>query len=174
MKTVRLKYYLFVTGVALFIGGCASTGSIQIKAPMTAKLTNYKTMLFHVSSQVPETSQEVLQLEIITIAKLRDKGLFEKVIAGSTSPDAQADLQLNAEIMKLKKVDAGARVIGGAFAGQAHMIVDVKLTDMKTGKSVGAFQAEGKSSGGSIFAGTTYQSVERVAEKIVEFVQKSM
>jgi hypothetical protein len=50
----------------------------------------------------------------------------------------------------------------------------VELIDLKMGKTIGAFKVEGKSSGGTIFAGTTPQAIERAVEQIVDFVQKSM
>ncbi len=174
MKTVLNKKYVLFAGVILLVAGCASTGTIQQTAPITVKLSGYKTMLFRVSSDVPESSQEVVHFESMTVAKLRERGLFEKVIAGSASPNAKADLRADAEIVKLKKVGSGARVMLGAFAGRAGMAVEVKLTDVKTGKNLGVFKAEGKSSGGTVFAGNTGQAVERIAEQIVEFVQNNM
>ncbi len=169
-----LKLGIFFIFVILLLGGCASTGSLHVITPTTVKLADYKTLLFHASSQVPESGEEVIQLESITIAKLRENGLFDKVVAGSASPDAPADLQLNAKIVELKKVGAGARVMLGALAGRAGIVVDVELIDMKAGKIIGAFKAEGKSSGGTVFAGTTSQAIERAAEQIVEFLHKSL
>lgn len=166
-------YYMVVVLSMILLIGCASTGAIHATMLVTAKLSNYKTMLFNVSSQVPESGEAILQLESMTVAKLREKGLFEKVITGSASPDASVDLRLNAKIVELSKVSSGSRVIFGALSGRAGTVVDVELIDMKTGKSIGAFKAEGKSSGGTAFAGTTSQSIERAVEQIVEFIQKN-
>jgi hypothetical protein len=41
-------------------------------------------------------------------------------------------------------------------------------------RKIGEFQAEGKSSGGSVFAKGTDQAIQRVAEKIVEFLYNNM
>jgi hypothetical protein len=141
---------------------------------MTLKLSTYKAMLLNVSSQVSGTSGEIVQLEASTIAKLREKGLFDKVISGSSSPDARADLRVNAKIIQLKRVSPGARVMVGAMAGRAGVDVEVELYDLKENKSIGTFTVQGRSSGGTAFAGTTPQAVERAAEQIVEFIQKNM
>jgi len=160
--------------ILFLLGGCASKGAVTATTPMTLKLSTYKTMLFNTSSQVVASSEEIVQLESMTIAKLREKGLFDKVISGSSSPDAQADLRLNAKIIQLKRVSSGARVMVGAMAGRAGIDVEVELFDLKESKSIGTFIAQGRSSGGTVFAGTTPQAVERAAEQIVEFIQKNM
>jgi Domain of unknown function (DUF4410) len=169
-----VQYGVIFLFVVIFLGGCASTGKISTTVPMTVKLSTYKTMLLNISSQIPESSEEMVQLESMTIAKLRDKGLFEKIIVGSSSPDAQADLRLKAKIVALKKVSSGARVMVGAMAGRAGIDVEVELFDLKESKILGTFIAQGRSSGGTVFAGTTPQAIERAVEQIVEFIQKSM
>ncbi len=160
--------------VVIFLGGCASTGKITTTVPVTTKLSNYKTMLFNISSNIPDSSEETVQLESMTIAKLREKGLFQKIFVTSSSPDVQPDLKLNAKIVALKKVSSGARVMVGAMAGRAGIDVEVELFDLKESKVLGTFLAQGRSSGGTVFAGTTPQAVERAVEQIAEFIQKSM
>jgi hypothetical protein len=175
MKRYTLvKHGVIFMFILFLLGGCASRGAIKETTPMTLKLSTYKTMLFSVSSQVSESSEEMVQLESVTIAKLRGKGLFDKVISGSSSLDAKADLRLNAKITQLKRVTSGARVMVGAMAGRAGIDVEVELFDLKESKSIGTFIAQGRSSGGTVFAGTTPQAVERAAEQIVEFIQKNM
>lgn len=171
--TVIKHGIIFILAV-LLLGGCASTGALHTITPPTVKLANYKTILVSVSSQVPEATQEVIQLESMIITKLLEKGLFEKVVAGSASPDASTNLRLNAKIVELKKVGARLRAIFGAFAGRAGIVVNVKLIELETGNTIGAFKSEGKSSGGTVFAGTTPQAIQRAVEQIIAFVQKSM
>jgi len=172
----QLKWLMVLITILFLVSqiGCASAGVLQVTTPMTVKLANYKTMLLDVSSQVLGLEEEVIQLESMTIVKLKEKGLFEKVVAGSASPDASTDLRLNAKIVELRKVSAGSRAMWGAFSGRAGIVIDVGLIDMKTGKPIGAFKAEGKSSGGTVFAGTTSQAIERAVEQIVKFIQKNM
>ena len=175
MKRYTLvKHGVIFIFILIFLDGCASRGAIKETTPMTLKLSIYKTMLFNISSQVAGSSEEIVQLETVTIAKLREKGLFDKVISGSSSPNAQADLRLNAKIVQLKRVSPGARVMVGAMAGRAGIDVEVELVDLKESKTIGTFIAQGRSSGGTVFARTTPQAVERAAEQIVEFIRKNM
>lgn len=177
MKTMEsrmvVRYGIILMLAVFLVGGCASVGTLHTTTPMMIKLAQYKTILVRVWSQVPESTQEVIELETMVIAKLRERNLFEKVVSDLTSPDA-ADLRLNLRIVHLKKVSPGARVMLGALAGQAVIVVDAELVDQGTGKSIGNFLAEGKSSGGTVFAGTTTQAIERVVEQIVEFLVKNI
>lgn len=166
MNTSRIWQNSLVILAILCFTGCASTGALHTKTPITVKLANYRTILLYVSSQVPESSGETIQLGSIITDKLHNRGLFEKVLVASTSPGCQAELELNAEIVELKKVSPGARTL----TGRAGIVVDVVLTDMNTSTSIGSFRAEGKSS----TAGTTSQAIERAAEQVVEFVEKNM
>lgn len=175
MKRYTLaKHRVIFIFIVILLEGCASKGTITATTPMTLKLSTYKTILFNISSQVLGSSEEIVQLESMTVAKLREKILFDKVFSGSSSPDAQADLRLNAKIIQLKRVSPGARAMVGAMAGRAGVDVEVELFDLKESKSMGTFIAQGRSSGGTVFAGTTPQAVERAAEQIVEFIQKNM
>jgi hypothetical protein len=63
--------------------------------------------------------------------------------------------------------------VGGA-AGRAGIDVEVELFDSEESKTIGTFVAQGRSSGGTVVAGTTPQAVERAVEQIVEFIQKNM
>jgi hypothetical protein len=81
-------------------------------------------------------------------------------------------VQLNATITELSRVGSGTRLLLGALAGQASVKVDVELKDT-TGKILGKFTASGKSSGGTIFAGTTDQALEEAAKEIVGFFASS-
>jgi len=152
----------------LVFAGCASTGAIHTTTPITAKSADYKTVLLSVSSEVAESSVEAMQLASSITAELRDKGLFEKVRVASgcrDCPGCRSDLQLNAKIVEVTKEDPN---------GDAWAVVDVALTDVETGKGVGSFKAEGKSSSGTVPASKTGEAIEHAAEQIVKFVAKSM
>jgi hypothetical protein len=152
----------------LVFAGCASTGAIHTTTPITAKSADYKTVLLSVSSEVAESSGEAMQLASFMTAELEDKGLFEKVRVGAgcqDCPGCRADLQLAAKIVELTKDNS---------KDHTGVVVDVALTDMKTGKDVGSFKAEGISSSRTLPELRTSQAVEHAAEKIVRFVAKSM
>ena len=50
-------------------------------------------------------------------------------------------------VVDLEQVSRGERLLLGTLAARAGMVVDVEMIDMKEGKTIGAFRAEGKSSG---------------------------
>jgi len=90
MKRYTLvKYGVIFMFILFLLGGCASRGAIKETTPMTLKLSTYKTMLFSVSSQVSESSEEMLQLESVTIAKLRGKRVVRQGYFRLVFSDAQ-------------------------------------------------------------------------------------
>lgn len=153
--------------------GCASKGAIKVSSPVSVKLADYRKLALNVSSEVEKSSDQVVKLGNLIQQKLREKNLFERIYLASSAPEETADLQLEVKILKMREVSATTRILFGAFAGRSKLLADVRLVDIKTGSEIGAFQAEGKSSGGTIFAGTTDQAIERVAEQIADFVQKN-
>ena len=166
--TLRL---LVVLGL---LAGCASSGELKSTTAMTTHLGTYQTLLLEVSSGVPDSAQETTQLETLTVTQLRSKGVFQKVIAGSAaSGDTPTDIRLRAKITELTKVGSTSRIMLGALAGRGKVVVASELVDARSGQSLGSFIAEGQSSGGSAFAGTTEQAIERAAEQIVEFVVRN-
>ena len=171
---VSVVKYGIVLVLAVLLNACASSGTLQTSIPMTVKLTDYKTMLINVSAQTPESAEEVAELEKMTIDKLREKNVFGNVVPGSTSPEAAVELRLSLKIVQLHKVSRSARLMMGGLAGQASIVIEAELLDVKAGKTVGGFKVEAQSSGGTVFAGTTSQAIERAVEQIVGFVQKNV
>lgn len=151
--------------------GCASSGqTLNAQAP-TTKLSAYKSVVVNVTSSVPDTSRETLQLESMIVSTLNTAKTFPAVSGGSAG--GTGELRVNAVITDLRRVSSGARVMLGAFAGRGNMTVDVKLVDTRDGKTVGSFTSQGTSSGGTVFSGTTDQAVELAARQIVEFLRQN-
>ena len=166
------------TGVFLLASialiGCASGGTTTAVQPLTASLgSSYKTVLVDVSTSVPDTNSDAQALENEIITELRKNTSFTKVISATGAPDAKVDLRLKAKIVDMKKVSAGKRVMLGGLAGRGRVKVDTDLVDGKSGKVLGSFTSEGKTSGGTAFAGTTEQALRRAAEEIAGFVAQS-
>lgn len=169
-----LKLILLLVFTLILISGCASTGSMHTTMKPQAEISSYKTIIVYVTSNVPDSGQEIIQLQNMTVSKLRDIGLFEKVMAGSTSSDMPMDLELRSKIIKIKKGSSGSRILLGVLAGQAGIVVNAELIDLKDNKIIGKFSVEGKSSGGTIFAGNTSQAVERSAEQLALYVKNNL
>ena len=178
MKTINkinyVKHLFILSTIIIFTVGCASSGSVKAINPVNEKLSNYKTMVITVTSDDPKAEKEIIQLSSMIVAKLQEKNLFDKIYLSQFSPEAVADLKLDVSVVNLRRVSANARGMVGAFAGQAGMQVSATLIDTSANKSIGNFEAQGKSSGGSIFAGGTEQAIERAAEQISEFINANM
>ncbi|NKB24006.1 MAG: DUF4410 domain-containing protein [Kiritimatiellae bacterium] len=158
----------------IFVSGCASTGTILLHDSVTVKLSNFKNMMLDVTSQVSDSGQGVVQLESEIISRLRTKGLFERVFSRAAGDDAPHDLTVLVTIKEIRKVSPGARVTLGAFAGQGKMIVNIQLLDASSGSVVAQATAEGKTSGGTVFAGTTPQAVSKIADEVVKLIEQNM
>lgn len=161
---------------ALVVVGCASKGTIVTTQPLAAKTSDFKTMLINISSQVPGAEMEKTKLESMLVSTLRQNRKFEKVIAGSVADaeEVSVDLHVNVTILKLRRVNSGDRVMVGALAGRAKLVCDVELVNAADSTKIGAFRAQGKSSGGSVFAKGTDQAIRRAAEKIIEYINKNL
>jgi hypothetical protein len=126
-----------------------------------------------VSSQPEKLDEFLVQLESRVIAKLRVSNAFEKIFSQAET-DSPAELRISVIITKIRDVDGFDRFMWGAIAGQAKTEATIELTDLATGKIIGAGQIEGKSSNGSVLAGTTPQAVDRVADEVINLVMKNL
>jgi len=105
---------------------------------------------------------------------MRNKSFFDRIYSAIAASESIPDLKLKVTITELRKVSAGARVMVGAFAGRGKMVVKMEVFDGKSDTKIGEGTAEGLTSGGTVFAGTTPQAVERVAEQVVSFLTSNM
>ena len=80
------------------------------------------------------------------------------------------ELLVEAEVIKINRVGRAARVMVGGMAGQASLELQIKLVDQKENKVIGETSVTGKSSGGTIFAGTTEDAIKEAAKGAVAFV----
>jgi hypothetical protein len=160
---MRGKIFSIVVAAIFMAGlwGCASTSSVNSTIAPTVPLDNFKTVSVNVQTKVEDSEKEAQTFKDILISGLKKKNKLE-VVDGNQ----QTQLNLTATIIKLNKVGGAARIFLGALAGQAS--VDVMLKDAK-GNVISQFAVNGKSSGGTIFAGTTDQAFEKAAEQIMAF-----
>ena len=154
----------------LFVTGCASKGTLQVQDSPSVKLSSYEGISVRVTSDVSGAETEIALLESFIIAQLRSSTIFDKVYSAVAGSTRASDLRLSATITQLRRVSAGERMMVGAFAGRGKVVVRIELHDDKTGKVIGRATAEGITSGGTAFAGTTPQAIERVAEQVVKFI----
>jgi len=102
-----------VSVLILMLLGCASS-SIYMKEPVTAKLSNYKTLLVDVSSNNKRYFSDAKdQLENLLISELREKNLFKKIMLNASSEVKSADLHLSITILDLFKITRSDRMVWG-------------------------------------------------------------
>jgi hypothetical protein len=160
-------YFAAVLLALLGLAGCASpSGVVGNASPV---LTGQPVSLDHIfvetSSSLAGLAAEKNLLNDSIITNLKETELFETV--GGSQADAVSGngIKVAADIREIKKVSDNAREWAGALAGQARIVVQVTVSDLKSGGRIESFEVEGKS-GKSAFAGTTEEAVERAAEQI--------
>ncbi len=157
--------------VLLTFAGCASSGGVVRNAsPISAGQPVSLDFIFvQTSSSLSDLESEKSRLNDLIVTGLRETGFFMNV--SGDKADANPDnpgggINIRAEIKEIHKVSDNARVWMGALAGRARIGVRVTVTDLKSGKQIETFEAEGES-GKSAQAGTTDEAIQRAAEQVV-------
>lgn len=165
MKNYR---FIWVVFVMIFFVSCASKGVMINITPSEVKLSSYKSLWMSVSSEAAN-EDEMRMLADEVVRKLKSTTMFEQ-ISGPGDSAAPLDLHLHLNIVDIKRVSMQDRAFAGAIPGKAKLLVDGELIDTATQQKIGNFRVEGKSSGGSVFAGDTGQAIVRVSEMIVAYI----
>ena len=171
--------------VGLIFNGCTRHGPFSARGtayadtiPDTVKLSNYKVIQVNVTSNIKESDKVCQKLQDKIIEILTEKKLFDNILKGEVHQDTPVDLQLNAEIVALKKVSTAERMLIDDFVGESEMVVVNRLKDLETGNELGTFTAGGESASGGLAAafgaGTTKQTCKLVAKQIVKFIHTHM
>jgi hypothetical protein len=170
--TVKQAIVLIGAFLCCLGAGCMSSGSITKSSGGIDRVGNLDTVLLETVSELPRSEDQRRLLHALVASGLQQSGYFGRVSGGGLLEDSGNDFKVTARITALSKVSDGARVAVGALAGQASIVVDVELADLRQDTVIGTFQAVGKSSGGWVGAGTTNQAVQRAADQIVEEIVK--
>jgi len=169
----KLLMLLLAVGVMFLCSCMKSTGVLETTTQLSIERMSQKTLVVNVSSTVVDASEEIVQLEGMTVEQLRKKRLFASILAGSKLSSKNGEINLNLTISSLKKVTSFQRKMYGPAAGRAFIIVEGQVQEVKSKKTVGEFRVQGESSSGSALAGTTGQAIERAVEQIILFLQGS-
>jgi len=113
-----------------------------------------------VDSKLTDSEKDKTAMLIVLTQKLKESGKWDVKESGH--------LKVDVTITNMRRVSNTARVLLGALAGTAKTTAEVIVTKVPSGEKVSTFTVVGESSGGSIFAGGTDQSIEMAAIKIVE------
>ena len=154
----------------LILSSCSPVSMVKNNVVLKpTKLSTFKTITVNVNSNIKKKGVEKLisNLKNQIIKDLKKEGFFEVL-------NSNGELKLNVEITKVKQVSGAARVLLGAFAGRAKVFAKCEIIDARTNEVLRKFEAEGESSGGSIFAGTTNQAIEEISKSIVNYIKSNM
>ncbi len=168
MKFNKVIFCLLMT--VMF--GCASKGKTVVTLPMSLNTAQYKSLAIEITTDEKNDSK-IGDLESLVAMKLRNTGMFANVCTVRTSCAVPYDLLLQIRISDLRKVSDFSRIMFGALAGRAKIQIDASIVDPMTAQKLGSFTAEGKSSGGTIFAGTTSQALSKVSDEIVQYFKSN-
>jgi hypothetical protein len=152
---------LIVSLAFVSMAGCASSkGSFrQISAPIVP-LEKFKTIQLTVDSSVENADIEVDGLKKLIPDLIKQDGKWEVLEKG--------ELDVHVTVSNIKRVSRASRVLLGPFAGRAITAANIVVTEKATGKEISRFEVEGQSKGGTMWGGTTDESVGAAAKQIVE------
>ena len=148
-----------------FLSACAASGSIQTLSGSAPAVHSAKSGAVEVSTSLPDKSETVAALKAAITAQLVNKRMFKSITDGDSS-----DYLLRVDITEISEVSQAARVLVGAFAGQAEIAANCTVIDRRDGRVIGKMVAKATSSGGHIFAGTTQEAIDIVALQIVDYL----
>lgn len=163
----------FALLVLVALAGCAKTGTVVEKTPVTQDLSAYHsvTIAVEVDASIENPDVQKSQLSTFLEKDIRDKKLFADVVADS------GELAIKIKITKLDK----PMTIAGVPGGQSDMEGTVELFDAKQSKSVGAFDVTGTSkrntstSIGGVNTNTgedpRKRALQAAADQIAEFIE---
>lgn len=168
-----MKRAFLWAGIWVLLGlllGCAATTRQRIVQPVTENLAYVETLMVEVAPEAPANFDERLAFGSQLVERLRATQRFFMVVIKSSQHREAADLLVRCEISAIGRVTPGDRAIGGALAGRASLSVTVSLFDPASGARLGRAEITSRSSGGSVFAGTTAQAIELAAQAAAVYV----
>lgn len=114
---------------------------------------------------------EVDALAFALAQKLRESGRFTTVTVRRDGTEGKEDdLLIQYEVTGIKRLSSEMRALFGAFVGRGWIQAHVRLRRADDGTTLGEADIEGFSSGGTAFAGTTGQAIEKAADAMADFV----
>jgi hypothetical protein len=141
----------------LLLAGCASSGGHVSGRVGGPRLTDRSAVLVRVEGEGSADLRALVQQDVVRA--INGRRLFGEVHTQTAAPAV-----VIVTITSVREVDRLTRLAFGASAGRASVNAHVELR--QNGRTVGGFDADAHSSGGSIFAGGTDQAVEALADQV--------
>lgn len=153
--------------------GCASSSGVVSKVDpvLTSKPFSLNFIFVKASSSLSGLEAQERVLKDSLFSGLKETGLFGCVSDNQADNKQDGGIKIKAEIEAIKKVSVNQREWVGILAGRARILVQVTISDLKSGNQIESFEVEGLSDK-SAFAGTTDEAIQRVADQVVAQVVK--
>lgn len=165
MKCVIKSAAIFI--VLLIFVGCASSNVVKVANPvMFSKPVSMDIIYVTISSSTNSLEADRHELSDAVISGLNESKMFATVTGDEMAVGSGNGIKINVDIKTIKRVSDDAREWAGALAGHANILVEVTVSDLKSGNKIEMFEVAGQS-GASAFAGTTDEAIQRAAQKIV-------
>jgi hypothetical protein len=131
-----MSFRALMLGLVL-TAGCANSGTVTEKSPVTQDLGAYRTASIAVTVAPGIENPDVYRSQLGTFLEesLMEQKLFDKLVADG------GDLQLKITVTKLDKPLS----LGGVPAGETDATSTIELYDTKASKSVGNFDINASS-----------------------------
>lgn len=164
-------------GLSLVLG-CAKTGAVQEKAPLTQDLSTYKSAAVEVEMPQDVKNADTRKSAFVTMVgdRLREKKLFTEIVPAS------GELTLKIKITSVDEGSKLAQAMGPSAGGDSEVAASVSLFDTKQNKQVGAFDVSGNSKknvqtsvGGvntSSMQDTTSRALGAAADEIAAYLEQ--
>ena len=167
-----LKFTTVLFVLLILVGCASSSGTVKNASPVAiSKPVSLDFILVETSSSLGELKTEKRQVNDAIISGLNETGLFAQVSGNQTDAADANGIKVKASITAIREVSDDARSWVGGWAGRARILVQVTVSDLKSGAPIETFEAEGQS-GGSAKSGTTDEAIQEAASQIVAEVVK--
>ena len=167
MNNRRGIFYLIVFGGILLLGaGCAATGSLDVDYSAVSQLSNTGNLEVDVICNSAEEEKERANIEQAVVSHLQKLGVFKNVYGQANSTGYNSDVRLEVTVTSIKRVSKSARWWLGSMAGRGKIEASIDIFDLHTKMKVARAKVFGETSGGTAFAGTTGEAIDKLAESI--------
>jgi hypothetical protein len=173
-ERMRVLGSLVGLGFAFALGGCAGapiTGTTSVKSPTSEVVRAHRAIAVRAEPAKPDWQTEGKEITAKLAHALEGLGVFTAVIDGGVQAKAndQPDIELVVAITDVTRVTASEREKLGESAGEARLVVDVRLRDMSDRSDAGgaSFRASGYV---GPRGGTTEDTEDEVVRRIARYV----
>lgn len=148
------------------VGGCASSGTINIDQPKSRSIETRKVVSLDVIAGPEAEDQKAADmLSVDLYGRLVASGLFRQVV----QPAESGDYRLEVRLAGVEEVSQAARIGLGVLAGSNSVAASVWLYDSRTGELITAFDVTGESASHPMSSESGFDdAVREAAVKIVD------